>query len=101
MTKKQVLDLVSLDEQIKYFNDWNSSANLLLDLRDNSFETQVFRNDPAIGSNVLTEDYVVIISKNERSNKQIGKVRRENIIKFCEMVLDGESPDVASYHIHI
>ncbi|MFS0643719.1 hypothetical protein [Siminovitchia sp. 179-K 8D1 HS] len=93
------MNMETLDQAIKDFNEWDRAAWLYYNEKEDYFNTEAFPNDISMTETFLNDDCFVILSKSERENKQIGKVRKQYIIDFVNMVNDGWEPFQAEYKL--
>lgn len=91
----------SLDQAIKDFNEWNGAALLYFNKAEGYFNTEVFGNDVQATQTFLTEGNYGVYSKSERdgSEMNIGKVRKEYILDFVKLIMEGYEPMQAEYEL--
>lgn len=94
------MNIKSLECAIREFNEWNGAARLYLNCNDGCFETGVYKNGVDMVQTISTDNYVCVYSKNEfEGNINIGAKRREYVIRFARMILDGVDPGQAEYQL--
>lgn len=94
------LGLKSLEKAIKEFNEWEGSAAIFLDTDDGEFETSVYFNDLSSSQSIPGNNFVSVYEKDEISgSKRIAARRREFIIKFSRLILEGYDPMQAQYKL--
>lgn len=91
----------SLGQAIKDFNEWNGAALLYFNKAEGYFNTEVFGNDVQATQTFLTEGNYGVYSKSERdgSEMNIGKVRKEYILDFVKLIMEGYEPMQAEYEL--
>ncbi len=91
----------SLDQAIEDFNSWNHAALLYFNKEEGYFNTEVFANDLHATETFLTDGNYGIYSKSDRASKRanIGKVRKEYIIDFAKLIMDGYDAMQAQYEL--
>lgn len=90
----------SLDKAIKDFNDWTRTALLVFDKEKKTFDTLVFGNDVQRTENVLNEGVYGVFSKSEiYGDKQITDERKEYIIDYVSLLLEGYDAGQAEYKL--
>lgn len=94
------MEMETLDQAIKDFNEWSGAALIYYNKKEGYFNTEVFANDLHRSQTVLSEDCFGIFSKTERETTlRVGEKRRQFIIEFVELVLDGWEPFQADYQL--
>lgn len=93
------MNIQSLDQAIQDFNKWNRSAFIYYNQEENYFNTEVFADDVQMAGVVLSNGNFIVFRKNERENKQIGKIRKQYIVDYVKLVLEGYEPFQAEYKL--
>lgn len=96
---KTKINVETLDKAIADFNNWNRSAVLYYNQKENYFSTEVFLNDVQQAESVFSKDCFGILSKNDHERFRIGEIRRKYIIEYVDLVLDGWDPFQAEYQL--
>lgn len=91
----------SLDQAIEDFNSWDHAAMLYFNKDEGYFNTEVFSNDIQAGETFLTDGNYGIYSKSDRASKRanIGEARKEYIIDFAKLIMDGYDSMQAQYEL--
>lgn len=84
------LDMNSLNKAITYFNEWSGAARIYLNTDDGKFEANVYTNVIYMSSQVSTDNYICVYSKDEiDSHKSISIKRKKYIEEYSKLILDG------------
>ncbi len=87
------MNIESLEQAIKEFNDWDKAARIYLDTTDGYFNTDVYHNDVQMVQSITDERYVAVYEKDEiRGQLRIAEKRKAYIVKYARLVLDGWEP---------
>lgn len=99
LKERMEMNMESLDKAIKEFNDWNHAARIYIDLEDGMFETQVYSNGVQMAENFSEENFVAVYTKDEYEDVKIADKRKEYIIEYARLILDGTEPTLAEYEL--
>lgn len=91
--------ITSLNQAIEEFNGWSKAAALYYNHKDHYFSTEVFHSDVQRSGTVFSDDCVVIVSKSEVQTFKVGQKRREYVLDFVDLILEGSSADQAEYEL--
>lgn len=97
---KIAIDEKTLLQAIEDFNEWNGAARLYFDMEDGTFNTSVYHNDVGMTETFSSDNFVSVYGKNEvGGNIKIGTKRKEYVIKFANLLLEGYYPDQVEYQL--
>lgn len=91
----------SLDQAIEDFNSWDHAALLYFNKEEGYFNTEVLANDLHATETFLTDGNYGIYSKSDRASNRanIGEARKEYIIDFAKLIMDGYDAMQAQYEL--
>lgn len=95
-----VINVDSLDDAIKDFNDWGKGASIVLDKNDGYFSTVVYHNDVQAVQSRSPKNFITVYYKDEIDGQiKIGPKRRNYIEQYASLIIDGWTPDQADYKL--